>query len=251
MHHAPPPAGSPLIALCLRNPGPHRRLSKGPQPQRRLSKGPQGSTSGVCRGRPSGSAGQDDVAHPRAHSHQELALKEPPLQGVSPPSLPVPDRPVPQLPDAGPGYGAVTGAGPHGWAEQAWLPQFLLLCEEERHLGFLALPCSGEAGGPDRGRRGPRPRGQGAQTEGAGCPDRGAGAAGAVGQPYQGPAPVGCIGPQHLQHGLQGHPEQTTPALTRRRRELDTCGPGSRPAGAQIHGGVVGRPEVRRPQAGP
>ena len=93
--------------------------------------------------------------------------------------------------------------------------------------------------------------GQGAQTEGAGCPDQGAGAAGAVGQPYQGPAPVGCIGPQHLQHGLQGHPEQTTPALTRRRRELDTCGPGSRPAGAQIHGGVVGRPEVRRPQAGP
>lgn len=103
MRWAHGPLGSPCICpVCLPHPGPHRRLSKEPW----------GSTSGVHCSRPPGGAGQDDVTHPRAHGHQKLALKEPSLQGVSPPALPLPDRPVPQLPYTGPGHTTVIGAGP-------------------------------------------------------------------------------------------------------------------------------------------
>lgn len=105
MRWAQGPLGSPRICpVCLPHPGLHRRLSKEPW----------GSTSGVHCGKPPGGAGQDDVTHPRAHGHQKLALKEPSLQGMSPPPLPLPDRPVPQLPYTGPGHTIVIGAGPQG-----------------------------------------------------------------------------------------------------------------------------------------
>ena len=64
-----------------------------------------GSTSPVQHGGPPGRTRQGDVAHPRAHGHQKLALKEPPLQGVSP---------APPRLHAGPGHAAVAGAGPQG-----------------------------------------------------------------------------------------------------------------------------------------
>lgn len=38
-------------------------------------------------------------------------------------------------------------------------------------------------------------------------------------QPYQGPAPGGRVGLQHLQHSLQGHLQQTLPTLTKRPHE--------------------------------
>ena len=93
-------------------------------------KGPPGSTSTVRHGGPPGSVGQDDLAHPRAHGHQKLVLKEPPLQGVSLAPLP---GPVPQRPHAGPGPTTATTAsrgGPRGGAAQVQLPQLLLWGEK-------------------------------------------------------------------------------------------------------------------------
>lgn len=114
-----------------------------PAPRRQAPRGAPGSTSSVRHGGPPGQARQN-VARPRAHSHQKPALQGPPVQGVPP-------RPLPRT---APDQHAASGAGPLSRAGRARLPWLFSLWGRKApgsrplHAAHHPPPPCGGDGGP-------------------------------------------------------------------------------------------------------
>lgn len=81
-------------------------------------------------------------------------------------------------------------------------------CGGERHLGpGLTVLCASRV-----------PEGEGRPDQEGTRGGAGAGAGRTRAGPHQCPVAGSCVGPQHPQHGLQGHPERPPPTLTKEQR---------------------------------